>query len=269
MRQASLSKIAIESEVTSRFGSAFKLRPKTAPEVNSIGIPAVDALSSGFPRGAITEIFGPASSGRTSLMLAALAFATTHDEVCALVDTSDMLDPTSAANAGIDFDRLLWIRCASNVEHAFKAADLLLQGGGFGLVLLDLGDVPPQQAQRIISSWWYRFRRVVENTPTAFIVIAQDSCVRSCAALALEMRKEDDIWTSVSNAPICNDGQRPSPDLKLPSSGCGCPSSGPYLLRGTQLHVNRHRPIQLAGRDALSGQSLSLTKLNDSRHSPS
>ena len=247
-----LSRAAIESELATRFGSTFKLREKPSVEVISTGIPEVDSLSSGLPRGAITEIFGPASSGRTSLMLAALAFATTHDEVCALVDTSDMLDPTSAANSGIDFDRLLWIRCASNVEHAFKAADLLLQGGGFGLVLLDLGDVPPQQARRIISSWWYRFRRVVENTPTAFIVIAQDSCVRSCAALALEMRKENDIWTSVSNAPpICNDDQRPSPDLKLPPSGRGYPSSAPYLLRSTQLHVNRHRPIQLAGRDAL------------------
>jgi recombination protein RecA len=245
------SKAEIESQIASRFGSAFKLRARPPVEIISTGVREIDSLNGGLPRGAITEIFGPASSGRTSLMLAALAFATTHDEVCALVDTSDVLDPISAANAGIDFDQLLWIRCAANVEHAFKATDLLLQGGGFGLVVLDLGDVPPQQARRIISSWWYRFRRVVENTPTAFIVIAQDSCVRSCAALALEMRKEDDIWTSVSNAPICNDGQRPSAALKLPPSGRGYPSSGPYLLRGTQLHVNRHRPIQLAGREAL------------------
>jgi hypothetical protein len=255
MRSA-LSRAAIESELGTRFGFAFKLREKPSAEVISTGIPEVDSLSSGLPRGAITEIFGPASSGRTSMMLAALAFATTHDEVCALVDTSDVLDPKSAADAGIDFDRLLWIRCASSVEHAFKATDLLLQGGGFGLVMLDLGDVPPQQARRIISSWWYRFRRVVENTPTAFIVIAQDSCVRSCAALSLEMRKEDDIWTSVSSSPISSDSGRPiiqsqqlGPGYKLPSSDRGYLSSGPYLLRGTQLHLNRQRPIQLAGRE--------------------
>ena len=252
-----LSRAAIESELATRFGSTFKLREKPSVEVISTGIPEVDSLSSGLPRGAITEIFGPASSGRTSLMLAALAFATTHDEVCALVDTSDVLDPTSAANAGIDFDRLLWIRCASNVEHAFKAADLLLQGGGFGLVLLDLGDVPPQQARRIISSWWYRFRRVVENTPTAFIVITQDSCVRSCAALALEMRKEKDIWTSVNCSPISPDSwspvtqsQRPRPGFMSPPPVRSYLSSGPYLLRGVQFHLNRQRPIQLADREA-------------------
>ena len=254
MRSA-LSRATIESELGTRFGFAFKLREKPSAEVISTGIPEVDSLSSGLPRGAITEIFGPASSGRTSMLLAALAFATTHDEVCALVDTSDVLDPKSAADAGIDFDRLLWIRCSSSVEHAFKATDLLLQGGGFGLVMLDLGDVPPQQARRIISSWWYRFRRVVENTTTALVVIAQGSCVRSCAALSLEMRKEDDIWTSVSS-PISSDSrgpiiqsQRPGPGYKLPSSDRGYLYSGPYLLRGIQLHLNRQRPIQLADRE--------------------
>lgn len=251
--RSTLSRAAIESELATRFGSTFKLREKAPAEGISTGIPEVDSFSSGLPRGAITEIFGPASSGRTSLMLSALAQATIHDEVCALVDTNDVLDPTSAADAGIDFDRLLWIRCAANVEHAFKATDLLLQGGGFGLVMLDIGDVPPQQAQRIISSWWYRFRRVVENTPTAFIVIAQDSCVRSCASLALEMRKEDDIWTSVSGLPISSDSWRPiiqSQRLGPDSPDRSYLSSGPYLLRDIQLHLNRQRPIQLAGREA-------------------
>ncbi len=254
MRTA-FSKAEIESQIANRFGPSLKLHSKLPVEIISTGVREIDSLTGGLPRGAITEIFGPASSGRTSMMLAALAFASTHDEVCALVDTNDVLDPKSAADAGIDFDRLLWIRCASSVEHAFKATDLLLQGGGFGLVMLDLGDVPPQQARRIISSWWYRFRRVVENTPTALVVIAQDSCVRSCAALSLEMRKEDDTWTSVSS-PIFSDSRRPiiqsqqpGPGYKLPSSDRGYLSSGPYLLRGTQLHLNRQRPIQLAGRE--------------------
>ncbi len=254
MRTA-FSKAEIESQIANRFGPSLKLHSKLPVEIISTGVREIDSLTGGLPRGAITEIFGPASSGRTSMMLAALAFASTHDEVCALVDTNDVLEPKSAADAGIDFDRLLWIRCASSVEHAFKATDLLLQGGGFGLVMLDLGDVPPQQARRIISSWWYRFRRVVENTPTALVVIAQDSCVRSCAALSLEMRKEDDTWTSVSS-PIFSDSRRPiiqsqqpGSGYKLPSSDRGYLSSGPYLLRGTQLHLNRQRPIQLAGRE--------------------
>src|SRR4029077_1980151 len=57
----------------------------------------------------------------------------------------------------------------------------------------------PRDARRIISSWWYRFRRIVETTPAAFVVIAQDSCVRSCASLTLEMKRNADVWSSVSN----------------------------------------------------------------------
>ena len=55
--------------------------------------------------------------------------------------------PLSAAAAGVRLDRLLWVRCAHNAEHALKAADLLIQGGGFGLVVMDLGDTPPAIAR--------------------------------------------------------------------------------------------------------------------------
>lgn len=186
MRSA-LSKAEIESNIASRFGDAFKVHEKIAPETLSTGIADVDTLTGGIPRGAITEIFGPRSSGRTSLLYSVLAYATTHDEICALVDTNDVFAPTAAAAAGIDFDRLLWVRCAANLEHAFKATDLLLHAGGFGLVILDIGDVAGKDARRIISSWWYRFRRTVENRPTAIVVISEEACTRSCAALTLEL----------------------------------------------------------------------------------
>ena len=197
MMRAAFSKAEIESEITSRFGSAFKLHEKRPAEVISSGIPQIDSFTlGGLPRGAMTEIFGPASSGRTSFVLSALAHATKHEEVCALVDTSNAFDPKSALQAEMDFNRLLWIRCVNNLEHAFKATDLLLQAGGFGLVILDLGDVPAKNARRIISSWWYRFRRTLEATPTALVVIAEESCVRACAALALELRGEISLWSS-------------------------------------------------------------------------
>jgi hypothetical protein len=199
--RAAFSKAEIESEINSRFASAFKQHEKRPAEVISTGIRQIDALTiGGLPRGAMTEIFGPASSGRTSFMLSALAHATKHEEVCALVDTSNAFDPKSALQAEIDFNRFLWIRCVHNLEHAFKATDLLLQAGGFGLVILDLGDVPARDAKRIISSWWYRFRRTLEATPTALVVIAEESCVRACAALALELRGETCLWSSSSEA---------------------------------------------------------------------
>jgi hypothetical protein len=186
MRSA-LSKAEIESDIASRFGDAFKLHDKAPAETLSTGIVEVDTLTGGIPRGAITEIFGPRSSGRTSLIYSLLAYATAHDEICALVDTSDVFAPATAASAEIDFDRLLWVRCASNLEHAFKATDLLLHAGGFGLVVLDIGDVAGKEARRIISSWWYRFRRTVENRPTAIVVISEEACTRSCAAVTLEL----------------------------------------------------------------------------------
>jgi hypothetical protein len=206
--RAAFSKAKIESEIGERFGSAFQLQEKRPVEVVSTGVPQIDSfILGGLPRGAISEIFGPGSSGRTSFMLSALAHATHHEEVCALVDTNNSFDPQSAARAGINCERLLWIRCANNLEHAFKATDLLLHGGGFGLVLLDLGDVPANSAKRIISSWWYRFRRTLEPTPTALVVIAEESCVRSCATLALELKGETSLWSSSSEASgIVSDG---------------------------------------------------------------
>src|SRR2546426_10805738 len=197
--RAAFSKTEIESEITSRFGSAFKLHEKRPAEVISTGLCEVDSfIGGGLPRGALTEVFGPASSGRTSFMLSALAQATARQEVCALVDTNNAFDPKSASQAEINFERLLLIRCANHLEHAFKSTDLLLQGGGFGLIVLDLGDVAARDAKRIISSWWYRFRRTLEATPTALLVIAEESCVRSCAMLALELKQETWLWSSNS-----------------------------------------------------------------------
>lgn len=190
MRSA-LSKAEIESNISnlaSRFGDAFRRHEKAVSETLSTGIAEVDTLTGGIPRGAITEIFGPRSSGRTSLLYSALGYATSQEEICALVDTSDAFAPTAAEAAGVDFDRLLWVRCAGNLEHAFKATDLLLHAGGFGLVILDIGDVAGKDARRIISSWWYRFRRTVENRPTSILVISEEACTRSCAALALELQ---------------------------------------------------------------------------------
>ena len=197
--RAAFSKAEIESEITSRFGDAFKLHEKRPAEVIPTGLCEVDSfIGGGLPRGSITEVFGPASSGRTSFMLSALAHATERQEVCALIDTNNAFDPKSASQAEINFERLLWIRCANHLEHAFKSTDLLLQGGGFGLIVLDLGDVAAKNARRVISSWWYRFRRTVENTPTALLVIAEESCVRSCATLALELKQETWLWSSNS-----------------------------------------------------------------------
>jgi recombination protein RecA len=172
----------------------WQVRPE--PEAAPTGIAEIDAaIGGGVPRGCLTEIFGPPSSGRASLLASILAQATARLESCALVDAEDAFDPASAAAAGVALERLLWIRCDHNAEHALKAADLLIQGGGFGVVALDLGDTPPETARRISLTSWFRLRRAVEHTPTALIAVARQSNACTCASLTLECRRERVDWS--------------------------------------------------------------------------
>ena len=165
-----------------------------------------------------------------------LAYATRHEETCAIIDTNDVFAPTAATSAGIDFNRLLWIRCAGNLEHAFKAADLLLHAGGFGLVILDLGDVAGKEARRIISSWWYRFRRTVEDRPTVLTVISEEACTRSCAALTLELKGVAE-WSRANAEQATVLPLRKQLPLKEPLITPG------NLLRHNAIKVNRQRPF--------------------------
>src|ERR1700741_2446778 len=153
------------SETLAGLTPASRLEVRPAPDTASSGIAPIDALTGGLPRGCLTEVCGPDSSGRTSLMLSALAAATRREEICALIEVSDAFDPHSAAAAHIELERLLWVRCGATadspplsrkrrpavsleererrrmedpVEQALRAADLLLQSSGFGMVVLVL-----------------------------------------------------------------------------------------------------------------------------------
>src|SRR5579863_5175065 len=159
------------------------------------GLDSLDALTGGFPRGAISEILGPDSSGRTTLIHALLAASTAQLEICAYVDTDDSFDPVSAAAAGVALSQLVWIRCGHNAGHALKAADYLLHAGGFGSIVLDLCQVPPRVANRIPISYWYRFRLAIENTPTILALVEKEPQAKSCAALMLEMQRRKTLWT--------------------------------------------------------------------------
>ena len=205
----------LESSLPERLSSTLLLRERAAPLTVSTGIAALDALTGGLPRGALSEITGPASSGRTGVMLAALAGATRRQEVCALVDASDSFDPASAAAAGVDLERLLWVRCqrihhgenlaawsmnppprtaafafGGALEQVLKVTDLLLQRGGFGMVVLDLGDIPAESARRVPLTSWFRFRRAVEPTATVLLLVEQEPCAKTCASLVMRLECE-------------------------------------------------------------------------------
>jgi hypothetical protein len=200
----------IESSLGERLSSTLLLRERMAPQMVATGIAELDALTGGLPRGALSEIVGPASSGRTGVMLSAMAGATRRQEICALVDASDSFDPASARSAGVALERVLWIRCSHagapqpayarnsrpqrealrRLEQVLKVTDLLLQSGGFGMVVLDLSDIPAESARRVPLTSWFRFRRAVEPTATVLLLVEQESCAKTCASLLVELQPQ-------------------------------------------------------------------------------
>src|SRR5689334_8447016 len=87
------------------------LDPHDDRAVAPTGLTALDArLGCGFPRGHVSDVAGPRSSGRASVLMRTIAAATLRGGRAALIDASDRCDAESAVAAGIDLDRLLWVR---------------------------------------------------------------------------------------------------------------------------------------------------------------
>ena len=194
---ASVLRLQIEKAFESRFPAALSPAPRTIREVASTGIEEADKLlDGGLPVGAISEIIGLASSGRTSLACAFLAQRTAEDRVCAWVDATDAFDPESAAANGVSLRQLLWVRCShesgrssriyKGLDQALRATDLLLQGGGFAAIVLDLGDVAPEHAGRIPLASWFRFRQAADRTRCSLLVLGMTAYAQSSAVAALE-----------------------------------------------------------------------------------
>jgi hypothetical protein len=123
MLSASALRIEIENLLERRFPAALTPVPRTIRETASTGIEEVDRLlDGGLPVGAISEVTGPESSGRTSLALAFVAERTRQGQVCAWVDAHDALDVESAAANGVDLKRLLWVRCGGAALTGKRAA---------------------------------------------------------------------------------------------------------------------------------------------------
>ena len=161
-----------------------------------LDVPLVDAcLRGGLPRGQLSELSGPCSSGRMTLLLQLMSAATRRGEIVALVDTCDRLDVASAAAAGVDLDRMLWIRgdeagdrrLEAAVDRALKALNLVLQAGGFSLVAIDLADVPPVRLKQIPFTTWPRVQRVIEGSDTACLLLTPEPLARSAGGLTLSL----------------------------------------------------------------------------------
>lgn len=195
--KTSALRLQVESALTARVPSPFQHRDRPLVDAVSAGISSVDTVTGGLPRGSLTEIYGPPCSGKTSLLISALASRTAASEMCALVDARDAFDPHSAEAAGVKLEQLLWVRCR-NVDQALRSTDLLIQGGGFGLIALDLGDTPPHIVRYVPLQVWFRFRRAVESTPTILVLLEQESNAKTCASLVLELRTQKTRWLQTS-----------------------------------------------------------------------
>lgn len=284
MPSAAAIRLQIESSLANRIPAALTPRPHVVRPFAPTSIENVDALlEGGLPLGAISELSGPECSGRTSLALSFLARMTQDGRVCAWIDVSDALDPASAAAAGVDLRRLLWVRCGvqpaghpaarrefslpekclvppaitkglhgggfgphprteakglasavsgllgheadaarcagpqrhvpaipqalaasahsaegrrlagrkaagkpwTRMEQALRAADLLLQAGGFAAIVLDLAGIASECATRVPMATWFRYRAAAERTQACVLLLTQSPCARSSAELLL------------------------------------------------------------------------------------
>ena len=190
----------LETAFAERIHTPFTDLDKRVWERVSTGIAALDKATGGLPRGVITEIVGGLSSGKTGVALSILAAASSRGEMCALVDGADAFDPASGASSGVDLRRLLWVRCRG-LDQTLRSADLLLQAGGFGLVAVDLSDIPQQAVGSAPPATWFRFQRTIENTPTILLLVGRESAAKSAAALVLRTRMKQADWSGPIHGP--------------------------------------------------------------------
>jgi hypothetical protein len=169
------------------------------------GIADLDAqLGGGLPRGHLSEVVGPRSSGRLAMAVSTLASATSRGEAVALIDPLDTFDPVSGSACGLDFARMLWIRgeAASaarvsvwceygtwqkSVDRAVKALNLVLQARGFGVVVLDLAEVATHVLKRLPYTTWLRLQRVIEGSETACMLVGSEPLARSSGGVSIQL----------------------------------------------------------------------------------
>jgi hypothetical protein len=169
------------------------------------------ALGGGFRRGHLSEITGGASSGRTTIVVQAMAAAAARGEAVALVDACDTFDPASAAARGLDLARVLWVRETGDATRALKAFSLILQAGGFGLVVLDVADVPSASLRRFPCTSWMRVARIIEGSDTTALLVGSARLGRSAGGVTVALDASPARWHGAAPRARLFTGVAPAP----------------------------------------------------------
>jgi len=186
--------------------------PLPPERLAATGDEALDrALGGGLRRGHLSEITGAASSGRTTLVARLLAAATARGDATALVDACDTWDPASAAAHGVALERVLWVRDQSDAVRALKAFSLVLQAGGFGLVVFDLADVAPIAIRRFPPTTWMRAARLVEGSDTVALLVGAERIARSAGGVTVALESSPARWRGATARARLFDGVAPAP----------------------------------------------------------
>ena len=140
----------------------------------------------GLPRGRVVEIYGPESSGKTTVALHAIANAQAGGGICAFIDAEHALDPEYAARLGVDTDSLL-VSQPDNGEQALEIADMLVRSGALALIVIDsvaaltpraeiegeMGDSHVGLQARLMSQALRKMTGALSNANTTAIFINQ------------------------------------------------------------------------------------------------
>jgi len=161
------------------------------------GAAVLDALlGGGWPGGKVGEQVEPHNSGRTGVAAATIAAATARGEVVAWLDAADAFDPTSAAAAGVDLRRVLWVR-PHGVEETVRAAELVLETGGFTILVLDLGGAAAAVQSRARGgrgALRLRLARAVERAGAVALVLAGRPWVGTLAGATVVLGRGTARW---------------------------------------------------------------------------
>jgi hypothetical protein len=155
----------------------------------------LDATGIAFTRGSLAELTGDPSSGKTSLALSLLAKLTQEGEVCGVADACNSFDPRSAYLSQVALENLLWVKCGGDLEKAFMAADYLVQAKGFGAIWLNLNGMPQSKLRYVPRTYWYRYRTRIKETPTMFLVTAEEPVAGSVAQQSFRFAREHAVWS--------------------------------------------------------------------------